>query len=561
MSFNSYAQNFEDVMLWRALGHVTDGFYIDVGAQHPVDDSVSKAFYDHGWRGIHVEATTAYAAALRADRPDEMVFQSALSDKGGTMTFYEIPDTGLSTGDAGIADHHRAKNFRVVETTVTCITLADVFAQLKGREVHWLKIDVEGMEQKVLSGWSSAKDRPWIVVVESTYPNSQVETHMQWEHLLLERGYAFAYYDGLSRFYVAKEHRELLEKLRLPPNVFDEFFFPLSATRCVAARTALQKLNEDVQAHVGQLGAQAQCRLDALEAEWQKKHSQLQVARDARQTQCDTLQAALAESTVRLEMTETQLLQIQSERREQEAAAATWMAVLRQQNEEGLQASARREGELLARLADEKLRSAADQAAALREYQQQVHDLELHQLKADAIFNLQLQASEAELGRLHLLLTSAKAQQAERSDAGRKHADALAGELARLNELMTLREAAHRDDREQLLRRAGGTEESLRDELLVAHSKMAQVLEARKIEGAELDRMRHELLASISDAATTQLHLQQRWHEERINGIALSHDLDLLRKEIHLARSSLSWCVRAVFRKLASAVKQPPALT
>ena len=40
--FTSYAQNFEDVMLWRALKHVQKGTYVDVGAQHPVIDSVSK---------------------------------------------------------------------------------------------------------------------------------------------------------------------------------------------------------------------------------------------------------------------------------------------------------------------------------------------------------------------------------------------------------------------------------------------------------------------------------------------------------------------------------------
>jgi hypothetical protein len=45
MSFISYAQNFEDVMLWRALQHVERGFYIDVGANDPTIDSVTKAFY------------------------------------------------------------------------------------------------------------------------------------------------------------------------------------------------------------------------------------------------------------------------------------------------------------------------------------------------------------------------------------------------------------------------------------------------------------------------------------------------------------------------------------
>ena len=55
MSIISYAQNFEDVMLWRALGQIEHGFYIDIGAQDPIIDSVSLAFYEHGWRGIHVE--------------------------------------------------------------------------------------------------------------------------------------------------------------------------------------------------------------------------------------------------------------------------------------------------------------------------------------------------------------------------------------------------------------------------------------------------------------------------------------------------------------------------
>ena len=57
----SYAQNFEDVLLWRALKQVRNGFYIDIGAQHPEHDSVSKLFYDHGWRGVHVEPTPRIA--------------------------------------------------------------------------------------------------------------------------------------------------------------------------------------------------------------------------------------------------------------------------------------------------------------------------------------------------------------------------------------------------------------------------------------------------------------------------------------------------------------------
>ena len=37
MPFISYAQNYEDVILWRALRDVEHGFYVDVGAADPED--------------------------------------------------------------------------------------------------------------------------------------------------------------------------------------------------------------------------------------------------------------------------------------------------------------------------------------------------------------------------------------------------------------------------------------------------------------------------------------------------------------------------------------------
>ena len=71
VGITSYSQNFEDIILWRALEDVGKGFYIDIGAQSPIIDSVSKAFYEHAWRGVHIEPVTEYVNLLRIDRPDE----------------------------------------------------------------------------------------------------------------------------------------------------------------------------------------------------------------------------------------------------------------------------------------------------------------------------------------------------------------------------------------------------------------------------------------------------------------------------------------------------------
>ena len=66
--FVSYAQNYEDVILWRALKHIKNGFYVDCGAYDPNRDSVTRAFYERGWRGINIEPIATLLQKFVAER-------------------------------------------------------------------------------------------------------------------------------------------------------------------------------------------------------------------------------------------------------------------------------------------------------------------------------------------------------------------------------------------------------------------------------------------------------------------------------------------------------------
>jgi FkbM family methyltransferase len=223
--FVSYAQNCEDVVLWRALQHIESGRYVDVGAAHPVDDSVTKAFYDRGWSGIDIEPTVAFAEALRSARQRDRVVQACVGDVEGSVTLHEVRGTGLSTvGEAeGRPD---LEAYEVVDVEVPMVRLDDVLEGegLDGCDIHFLKVDVEGFEENVLRGTDLSRWRPWVVVVESTAPNSTVQVHERWEHLLVGAGYRFCLFDGLNRFYVSPDHSELEELLSFPACFFDEPF-------------------------------------------------------------------------------------------------------------------------------------------------------------------------------------------------------------------------------------------------------------------------------------------------------------------------------------------------
>jgi FkbM family methyltransferase len=226
----SFAQNFEDVMLWRALQHVTPGFYIDIGAQDPVTDSVSFAFYKKSWRGVHVEPTQHYADRLRAARPDETVIQSAIAAQAGMLRFYEVEETGLSTGDAEIAETHRLAGHTVHETSVPAITLDALLDGYADRDIHWLKIDVEGLEQQVIDSWAKSKVRPWILVVECTVAGTEDNRSHEWEKQLEKKGYSPVYFDGLNRYFLAKDHADLAKHFVSGPNCFDDFVYSGDST-------------------------------------------------------------------------------------------------------------------------------------------------------------------------------------------------------------------------------------------------------------------------------------------------------------------------------------------
>lgn len=224
MSFVSFAQNFEDVMLWRALKHVASGHYIDVGAAHPEVDSVSKALYERGWRGVHVEPVAEYAELLRQQRPDEIVLEAAVAEAAGLRTLDVAPNTGLSTFSSRYAEQHAAiHGFRFERRTVRTVTLTQVFELAPFQDTHWLKIDVEGAEAAAIAGWDAARFRPWLVLVEATEPLSKVDASNVWHTMLLERRYESVYFDGLNRWYVRQESHELARAFSAPPNFFDSF--------------------------------------------------------------------------------------------------------------------------------------------------------------------------------------------------------------------------------------------------------------------------------------------------------------------------------------------------
>jgi FkbM family methyltransferase len=205
----SYAQNLEDVVLFRAFENLKTGFYIDIGANDPVTDSVTKYFYESGWRGVNIEPAKHWYEKVKQDRPRDICLNIAVSDEIGSATFYEIESSGLSTLIDDVARRHDNIGFAQTSYEVRTETLATVCERYAEQTIHFLKIDVEGAEEKVIRGADFKRFRPWVVLVEATEPMSSKPSHFEWDPILVAADYEFVLFDGLNRFYVAKERPDL----------------------------------------------------------------------------------------------------------------------------------------------------------------------------------------------------------------------------------------------------------------------------------------------------------------------------------------------------------------
>ena len=233
MPLISYAQNAEDVVLYRAFGGKPTGFYIDVGANDPTAGSVTRCFYDLGWRGINVEPAREPFQRLAAARGRDINLNAGLSDRKGSLRFFEcVKESTWSTfsaPDARWLRDHRGVEFE--ERAVPVLTLAQVCEQHASGEIDFLSIDAENHELEVIRGNDWTRWRPRIVVIEDGHSSQTNERgHRTWQDTVLAAGYLLALVDGINRFYVRKEDEALLPRLSVPANATDNFIpYPMVA--------------------------------------------------------------------------------------------------------------------------------------------------------------------------------------------------------------------------------------------------------------------------------------------------------------------------------------------
>ena len=170
---NNYGQGNEDVLLrlFMQKPNQYKGFYIDIGAFHPIIYSNTKYFYDIGWNGINIDANENSINEFNKYRARDINVCCGVSDEYGELDFYCFGDQST----INTLDKRQAKAFEVEFKTkikeIKKVPVQPINNILEkyctiGQHIDLITIDVEGFEMRILRSLDFIKYAPDYFLIE-----------------------------------------------------------------------------------------------------------------------------------------------------------------------------------------------------------------------------------------------------------------------------------------------------------------------------------------------------------------------------------------------------------
>lgn len=205
----SWAQHGDDFMLlnlFELLG-ITKPTYLDLGAHHPTVISNTKLLYDHGSRGVNVDANPLAIDEFQRERPEDVNIWVGVGPVAGEATFYMYSDTsGLNTFSteevAANAGSMRVKK----EVQMPIVTLNSIVTGFCGSFFpNLLSCDIEGLDFDVLSTADFSHSSPMVICVET-----RRHATARMVAMLERKGYFVYCRLGENLFFVRKNLKDLV---------------------------------------------------------------------------------------------------------------------------------------------------------------------------------------------------------------------------------------------------------------------------------------------------------------------------------------------------------------
>ena len=162
----SYSFNGVDLIVNYIFKNKKEGFYLDIGAQHPISNNNTYILFKRGWKGINIDLDKKNIDLFKIARPDDFNLNYAISDSEKEVDlFFYHESSPINTLSKKVSNFQKANVSQVkkIKTTTLDKILDEISLQ---HRIDYMNIDVEGYEEQVLKGFNINKFKPYVISIE-----------------------------------------------------------------------------------------------------------------------------------------------------------------------------------------------------------------------------------------------------------------------------------------------------------------------------------------------------------------------------------------------------------
>lgn len=202
-----YSQDNQDFIVYENFfKDKINGFFCDIGGNHPLKINNTLYFEELGWQGIAFEPLP-HMAKLWGEYRKAKLFPFALSDSKGEISFTVVKDkTGWEDMLSFVKETRNVDyGYETEEIQVKTEILKDILEQAHITHIDYLSLDVEGHELNVLKGIDFDKVKINVLTIENNPPSCSIYGDDKIRKLMFENNFMlWGRCVGLDDIYIHK---------------------------------------------------------------------------------------------------------------------------------------------------------------------------------------------------------------------------------------------------------------------------------------------------------------------------------------------------------------------
>ena len=163
----SYSLLGEDVAIKKLLKNKKKGYYVDVGAYHPLEGSNTHLLFKDGWSGVNIDVSPLSIELFKMLRPNDSNINKANSKKKSPLNLYFKKKINMLNT---LSKFQAKKNFpngysqkKIITSTLNSIIQNSKF---KNKKIDFLNIDIEGGELEAIKSLNFKLFKPKFICIE-----------------------------------------------------------------------------------------------------------------------------------------------------------------------------------------------------------------------------------------------------------------------------------------------------------------------------------------------------------------------------------------------------------